>query len=209
MKKIEADSVIFDLDGTMWDSLDGLTRAWDRIAGEHGYPGVFTFEAMKGLMGFTEKDIVDKYTEVFGEETGPIVSDCLDRGDGSLEEDCVVIYEGLAETLAELSSRKPLFLVSNCKTSYMDRFLDISGCRKYFTSCVCEGTYGMPKAENIMRICSDFGLKTPVYVGDTIKDEKASRKAGVQFIHANYGFGTAEAPDAVISCISQLPGVVK
>ena len=40
------------------------------------------------------------------------------------------------------------------------------------------------------------GLRRPVYVGDTHMDERSARQAGCAFIHAAYGFGDAEAPDA-------------
>ena len=48
-----------------------------------------------------------------------------------------------------------------------------------------------------------------VYIGDTIKDERAAKDAQIPFIHAAYGFGTAEAPDAVIHSIDELEAVVE
>ena len=51
-------------------------------------------------------------------------------------------------------------------------------------------------------------IRRAVYVGDTEGDEKASRFAGIPFLWASYGFGTAAAPDAVINAITDLPDVV-
>lgn len=209
MKTLEADSIIFDLDGTLWDSLEGLTRAWDYIATEHGFPGVFTKDAMRELMGFTEKDILEKYEKVFGDSNCNLVADLLDRGDGCLTPDGIRFYEGLNETLNELSSRKPLFLVSNCKTGYMEKFLELSGCRDCFRRCICEGTYGLPKAENIARIIEEYGLKSPVYVGDTLKDERSARACGASFIYASYGFGQAENPDFIIKNPAELCKIIE
>jgi phosphoglycolate phosphatase len=48
------------------------------------------------------------------------------------------------------------------------------------------------------------GLKKAVYVGDTAGDEKAARDAGCSFIHAAYGFGQAEAPDAAAQSPAEL-----
>ena len=54
---------------------------------------------------------------------------------------------------------------------------------------------GMAKAENIMKIREDNNLSDPVYIGDTIGDFNACRKAGVPFIFAEYGFGQVDKPD--------------
>ena len=47
------------------------------------------------------------------------------------------------------------------------------------------------------------------YVGDTVMDERAARSAGIPFIHAAYGFGEAEEPDARLCDIRELPELLK
>ena len=47
-----------------------------------------------------------------------------------------------------------------------------------------------------------------MYVGDTRMDEQSAREAGCPFIHAAYGFGESEAPDAVISAPAELVGLI-
>ena len=64
---------------------------------------------------------------------------------------------------------------------------------KYFKDWECIGRTGRPKGENIQLVVQRNGLKSPVYVGDTILDCQAAQQAGVPFIHASYGFG--EVPD--------------
>ena len=46
-----------------------------------------------------------------------------------------------------------------------------------------------------MKITRDYHLTSPVYVGDTLGDYQACRKAGVPFVFASYGFGQVETPD--------------
>ena len=68
----------------------------------------------------------------------------------------------------------------------------------------------MEKGKNIMKICRDYKLKAPVYVGDTMGDYNACLEAEVPFIWAAYGFGTPEGFDHKIDSISQiltLPGI--
>lgn len=49
----------------------------------------------------------------------------------------------------------------------------------------------------------------PVYVGDIQSDYESSKKAGVAFIHAAYGFGTIDDEVPEIENLSQLPEVVE
>ena len=42
-------------------------------------------------------------------------------------------------------------------------------------------------------------LQHAVYVGDTDGDYKATREAGIPFVHAAYGFGQTENPDYTIT----------
>ena len=58
-----------------------------------------------------------------------------------------------------------------------------------------------------LRAALRFGADA-VYVGDTAGDEAAARGAGIGFIHASYGFGRAEAPDAVLRRFTELPNVL-
>ena len=65
--------------------------------------------------------------------------------------------------------------------------------------------------KNILLLLKRNGIKAEdaVYVGDTAMDEAASRRAGIRFVHASYGFGEAERPDAVIREMAELPGVLE
>ena len=101
--------------------------------------------------------------------------------------------------LAALSETRPLFIVSNCLDGYIECFLESSGLAARFRDWACEGSTGLKKAGNIALICRRHGLRRPVYVGDTRMDEQSAREAGCLFIHAAYGFGESEAPDAVIA----------
>ena len=97
------------------------------------------------------------------------------------------MYPQLEETLKNLSARFPLFIVSNCQAGYIEVFLQATGFGHYFKGHLCPGDTGMAKAENIMKIRDDFDLKDPVYVGDTLGDFNACRKADIPFIFAEYG----------------------
>ncbi|HBS10814.1 MAG TPA: HAD family hydrolase, partial [Firmicutes bacterium] len=48
------------------------------------------------------------------------------------------------------------------------------------------------KATNIKILMEKEGINEVIYVGDTLKDYEQSKKAGVQFIYASYGFGSID-----------------
>ena len=110
--------------------------------------------------------------------------------------------------LETLSARLPLFIVSNCLDGYIECFLESSGLAARFRDWACEGSTGLKKAGNIALIAKRHGLRSPVYVGDTMMDERSAREAGCPFIHAAYGFGGSESPDAVIAAPAALAAVI-
>lgn len=73
-----------------------------------------------------------------------------------------------------------------------------------FQDFAMSGKTGLSKGENIKNLMKKHAIPKAVYVGDTEGDEQASREAGIPFIWARYGFGTAQTPDAVINSFSEL-----
>ena len=53
------------------------------------------------------------------------------------------------------------------------------------------------------------GETLKIYVGDTETDRVSSKEAGVDFIYADYGFGTVADAQFYISEIGELPGVIE
>ena len=90
--------------------------------------------------------------------------------------------------LIELSKKHKLFIVSNCLEGYIEIFLKKYKFEKYFIE-TANAASGITKAQNIKNLVEKHNLKTPIYVGDTIKDKESSEEAGVKFVYASYGFG--------------------
>ena len=69
--------------------------------------------------------------------------------------------------------------------------------------------YGLVKGDNIRKVVERNYLTKAVYVGDIQGDYDASMQAGVEFIHAGYGFGTVDANVPEITAFEELPKVVE
>lgn len=194
------DSIIFDVDGTLWDSTDIVARAWtDYIRQKENLDMEITSEKLMSLFGQLLPDIAKALFPDFSkEEQLRIIDGCCQAEHEALSRQCAPLYEGLEETLQALSAKFPLFIVSNCQAGYIEVFLEATGFGKYFTDHLCPGDTQMAKGANIRKIVNDHHLTSPVYVGDTMGDYHACQEAGVPFIFAAYGFGEVEAPYAAI-----------
>ena len=119
------------------------------------------------------------------------------------------LYAGVKETVVFLYQKYNLFIVSNCQNGYVSAFLHAHNLTTYFKDTVMSGQTGLEKGSNIKNLMKKHGIRKAVYVGDTAGDENASKEAGIPFIWARYGFGTATNPDGIISTISELKTCVE
>ena len=204
------DSIIFDLDGTLWDSTATLVAPWNEVFHEEGIDKTLTLKDLKGVMGFVIEDIADRFVpELDRPAQIALMKKCCQRETVYLNREGGVLYDGLEETLKLLQKDYKLFIVSNCENGYIEAFFHAHRLGGYFTDVEYIGRTGKSKGENIRLIIQRHNLKNPVYVGDTQKDKDASVQAGIPFIYASYGFGNVENYDAKLDCFSQLPEVLK
>ena len=169
------DSIIFDVDGTLWDSTGIVAEAWSDylIHTEH----MDTDVSAKRLMGLFGQLLPDIARALFPElpeaEQLRIIDGCCQAEHEALLRKCAPLYPDLEETLKILSSRFPLFIVSNCQAGYIELVFEKTGLGKYFQGHLCPGDTGEAKAANIRSIVRKYHLKAPVYVGDTFGDYQA------------------------------------
>lgn len=204
-------AIIFDLDGTLWDSASQIRDVWNAvIEKETGVPSRLTREDICGIMGKTMADIAAAIfpTHSLPEQTA-LMDLCCRAENEYLRTKGAILYPGLENTLKALSAEYRLFIVSNCQEGYIQAFLEAHGLEQYFSDFEMYGRTGLQKWDNIRLLMARNGITKAVYVGDTAGDETAARKAGIPFIHAAYGFGAASAPDSVIRAFSALPAAME
>ena len=198
--------IIFDMDGTLWDSAEGVAKSWTRIVNrEYDKERVISVEDIHGVMGKT----MDKIAEILFPDLAEaprleLLDKCCKDENEYLREHGGVLYPELEETLAELKKDYHLYIVSNCQSGYIEAFLEYYGFGHYFEDTDCFGNNGLQKGENIRRLAERNGLTKAVYVGDIQGDYDATMEAGLAFIHAAYGFGTITQVTAKISCFKDL-----
>lgn len=204
-------AVIFDLDGTLWDSTESICEIWNAVIEEETKsPSVLTQEDIRALMGKTMEDIAAAlFPRESKTEQTRLIGLCGEAENEYLSQRGAILYEGLEETLQKLSAEHRLFIVSNCQKGYIQAFLHAHGLEGYFSDFEMSGRTGKPKWDNIRLLMARNGLTRAVYVGDTDGDQKAAKLAGIPFIHAAYGFGSVSDPDGVIQNIKELPASLR
>jgi phosphoglycolate phosphatase len=201
------DSIIFDLDGTLWDATDGAAVVWTEVASK--YPQItdkITADKLKSLYGLPLEEIAVKLLLSASRETAlAVMRESVIRQCPYLEERGGILFSGLVETLTDLKKKYKLYIVSNCEEGYIQCFLKAHQLGKFFEDFEYPGRTGLSKAENIRMVMERNHLNNPVYVGDTNGDATAAKKAGVPFIYARYGFGEVTEYERSIDSIRELP----
>ena len=194
MNKI--DGMIFDVDGTLWDSTGIVQKAWNKAIEDSHIDGVhITADDLKGLFGLPMDDIIYAIMPEESEETRlrfkPL---CFSYEHDFLEREPGALYPDLESTLSALSRKIPLFVVSNCQAGYIELTLAKLGLQDCVKDFECFGRTGKGKADNLRLLIERNSLQAPVYVGDTARDKECCEIANVPFIFVSWGFG--DVPDA-------------
>ena len=117
--------IIFDMDGTLWDSAEGVAKSWTRIVNqEYDRERVISVEDIHGVMGKTMDKIAEAlFPELAEAPRLELLEKCCNDENAYLREHGGVLYPALEETLAELQKKYHLYIVSNCQSGYIEAFL--------------------------------------------------------------------------------------
>ena len=203
------DGIIFDIDGTLWDSTDPVAASWNRAIQENSSLDL-TVDAkiLSGLFGKTMTEIGNElFPALPVKEREHLLNICLEQENNYLEQHPGIFYDGVIETIKKLSEKHPLFIVSNCQRGYIEVLLRTCALEPFIKDHLCFGETQTSKGQTIRTLMERNGLKEPVYVGDTQGDADACAEAGISFIFAEYGFGNVPDADMRIRRFSDLENI--
>lgn len=200
------DAIVFDVDGTLWDSRIPVAHAWNHsIEVYTGKPSQFTPEYLGQFFGKT----MDVIVKVLLPDCAPEEQLRLGERIFSEENDWLatepgIVYPGVEATLEQLAQRYPLYIVSNCQNGYIEVMLETTGFGRFFSGHLCYGDTQEGKGKNLVTLCRRYGLQDAVYVGDTQGDADACAEAGIPMIFAAYGLGNVNHPWKTIHSFPEL-----
>ena len=200
------DSIIFDLDGTIWDPIDTVLSAWNNVIRKNSLiNSELTRKDFEGTMGLQMNEISRRFFPALNdEERQKLISDCCEVEHSVIEKNGGVLYPNVVDVLKKLSQKYKLYIVSNCQDGYIEAFYKFHRLDQYFLDFENPGRTGLSKGENIKLVIDRNNLLNPVYVGDTQGDLEAARFADIPFIYAEYGFGQASDYDLKIKSFEEL-----
>ena len=202
----EIDAVVFDLDGTLWDTCATCAIAWNRVLDRHaiGFRTI-TEHDVRGVAGKPhEQCIRETFIGVPEPQLCTLIAETQVEDNTLIAELGGVLYPHVEAGVRRLSARYPLFIVSNCQAGYVETFFQWSGLEPCFRDFECWGNTGHTKAGNLGMLIERNGLRRALLVGDTPGDQAAARECGVPFVYVDYGFGVCRDVDRRFSSFDDL-----
>ena len=187
------ESLIFDIDGTLWDSRALVAEGYNLQLRDEGLERYCVDAArLRPLFGKVMSAIADAlFPDMPPQVRYPLMERCMARENRYLEEnECRIGYAGIAETLCTLSKTHRLFIVSNSQQGYPELCIHKLGLGQWIEGHLCFGDTGTSKGQTIRTLMERYGITSCAYIGDTQGDYEATVEAGVPFVWAAYGFDT-------------------
>ena len=213
-------TIVFDLDGTLVDTVGDLIGSLNALLAEHGL-APFAVEDGRRLIGHGVRSLVER---AFVERGHPLDGGALDaRVDGFTEIYSGRIaqesrpYPGVPEALDALAAAgAALAVCTNKRTALSLALLDALDLTSRFAVVAGGDLIAQKPDPRILRYAIEQAggaLDRTLYVGDSMVDHATARAAGVPVVGVTFGYVDAplkaEDFDALIDRFDQLPGVAE
>ena len=176
--------ILWDLDGTLLDTLEDLADAVNFSLRQFGYP-VRSMEEVRCFVGNGARRLIERAVPENGD-----VSAVLDTFRTYYNANCQIKtkpYDGIMEALQRLGEKYPMAVVSNKPDSAVK-----SLCAEYFPGLYARGESAdcprKPAPDMVFKAMEAIGVETCVYVGDSEVDVLTARNAGVPCLSVLWGF---------------------
>ena len=175
------ESLIFDIDVTLWDSRALVAEGYNIQLKKEGLEHLcVTAEDLKPLFGKVMTEIADVIlASIDPKDRYDLMERCMD------------------------TENKYLF-ENECKIGYPELCMEKLGLTPYIEGHLCFGDTGTSKGKTIRTLMERHNIESCAYIGDTQGDYEATVEANVPFIWATYGFGTPEGYAAKVDSFAEL-----
>lgn len=180
--------ILWDLDGTLLDTLQDLADSTNYALARHGLPPR-TLEEIRRFVGNGAKMLIDR--AVAGRADVEAVLETFRTYYDSHCQDKTGPYPGIPEALARLEERYPMAVVSNKPDSAVKllaaRYFPILYARGESLDCPRK-----PDPAMVFQTMEAIGAERCIYVGDSEVDIATARNAGVPCLSVLWGFRERE-----------------
>ena len=184
-------TLVFDFDGTIADTLGETRLIFNRLAPEYGIREVAEDE-LAHLRHLSLSALLD-HLEIPKRRVPALIA----RGTGMMRGNItrLKMIEGMSEMLVELRRHVRSFgILTSNSTANVDLFLRTHGLRDQF-DFISSTSKLTGKAKHLKAILKTFSLRPNelLYIGDELRDVKASQKAGIPIAAVTWGFNSRES----------------
>jgi len=220
----EKELILFDLDGTLIDSVPDLADAVNRMLGDLGREP-YAEETVRGWVGNGAAMLVRRALcgrrEADPEAGGELFEKAhrsFLRHYGEILPGRTRLYPEVAQTLDLLRDRGyRLAIVTNKPEVFVAPILEGLGLQGYFEKI--QGGESLPVKKPdplpLLHTCETLGTarERAVMVGDSLNDILAARRAGIRSIAVSYGYNYDEpigscGPDRVVERFGEIAGIL-
>lgn len=180
--------ILFDLDGTLLDTLEDLTDSVNHVLAANGYPSR-TISQVRRFVGNGAGQLMRQAAPEGADWEG-----LLAQFQGYYADHCQIKtrpYPGIEEALADLSREFPLAIVSNKPDPAVKAL-----CASLFPGIPAMGETAQcprkPAPDMVKRAMAQLGVEQCVYVGDSEVDVLTAQNAGVPCVSVLWGFRDRE-----------------
>ena len=208
--------VVFDLDGTLIDSLPNVTEAANGLLEDDGLPPLSP-DVVVHFVGRGERVLLDRLITVTDLKVGDydaLMGRFIEHYKRAAAK--TRLFPGVAEALTELRHAGfALALCTNKPRAPLIPTLAAAGLTETFDLVIAGDDLDKrkPDPEPLRYIMSELGVERCLYVGDSEVDAETAGRAGVPFLFFTEGIRTvpiAEIPhDAAFANFSELPELVR
>lgn len=188
------DSLIFDMDGTLWDAVETYAHSWTEVLKENGIDKNLTKKDLERYMGMEMKQI---FNEILPDSSPQLMEklyqDIIVKEHELMPQMGGYVYPDVLDGLELLSTKYKLFMLSNCQKGGILDFMNYTETKYLFTDYIEYGSNFQPKHVNLKLLIDRNNLKAPMYIGDTDSDRKQCELAHVPFTFVSWGFGQTDS----------------
>ncbi|MDR3601972.1 MAG: HAD family hydrolase [Desulfosporosinus sp.] len=190
--------VIFDLDGTLVNSLEDIADSMNNVLRKYGFPA-HELQAYKHFIGNGMNNLVyEVLPEAYREEE--LITRCFDLMKEEYRNNCTnktQPYDGIGELLNELTARKMKLAVLSNKVDDLTKKVVMTLLPNWNFEVVIGVSAEIPRKPNplgALLISRKLGIhpENLIYVGDTGVDMQAANSAGAYAVGALWGFRPKE-----------------